>query len=64
MSATRQTVNIMEAVERCGVSRRTIYNWLESGQLQYVRTASGRVRIFADSLFVKGSRRQTAHGVR
>jgi excisionase family DNA binding protein len=34
-----------------GVSRRTIYNWLAGGKLEYVRTAGGSVRIFVDSLW-------------
>ncbi len=41
----------MKAAEIVGVSRRTIYNWLASGKLEYVRTAGGSVRIFADSLW-------------
>jgi transposase-like protein len=51
----RKTVNISQARERCGVSRRTIYNWLETGKVDYVRTPSGSVRIFVDTLFVKGN---------
>lgn len=34
-----------------GVSRRTIYNWMASGKVQYVRTAGGSVRIFVDTLW-------------
>ena len=34
-----------------GVSRRTIYNWLSAGKIEYVRTAGGSVRIFVDSLW-------------
>ncbi len=41
----------MKAAQLVGVSRRTIYNWLASGKLDYVRTAGGSVRIFADSLW-------------
>jgi excisionase family DNA binding protein len=47
----RQTVSIMKACEVVGVSRRTIYNWMAGGKIQYVRTAGGAVRIFADSLW-------------
>ena len=39
------------ACEVVGVSRRTIYNWLSSGKIEYVRTAGGSVRIFVDSLW-------------
>ena len=47
----RQTLSIMKACEVVGVSRRTIYNWMAGGKIQYVRTAGGSVRIFADSLW-------------
>jgi excisionase family DNA binding protein len=47
----RQTVSIMKACEVVGVSRRTIYNWMAGGKIEYVRTAGGSVRIFADSLW-------------
>ncbi len=47
----RQTVSIMKACEMVGVSRRTIYNWMAAGKVQYVRTAGGAVRIFEDSLW-------------
>ena len=41
----------MKACELVGVSRRTIYNWLSSGKIDYVRTAGGSVRIFVDTLW-------------
>ena len=44
-------VTIETAAALAGVSRRTIYNWLRAGRLEYVRTAGGRVRIEPDSLF-------------
>ena len=47
----RQTVSIMKACEVVGVSRRTIYNWISAGKVEYVRTAGGSIRIFADSLW-------------
>jgi excisionase family DNA binding protein len=47
----RQPVSIIRAAQLVGVSRRTIYNWLASGKLEYVRTAGGSVRIFVDSLW-------------
>jgi len=46
----RQTLSIMKACEVVGVSRRTIYNWISAGKVEYVRTAGGSIRIFADSL--------------
>jgi excisionase family DNA binding protein len=47
----RQTVSIMKACEMVGVSRRTIYNWIAAGKVEYVRTAGGSIRIFTDSLW-------------
>ena len=51
----RKTLSIMKACEQVGVSRRTIYNWLANGKIEYVRTAGGSVRIFADSLWRDGA---------
>jgi len=51
MTSDRQTVSIARACELVGVSRRTIYNWISDGKLEYVRTAGGSVRIFADTLW-------------
>jgi len=51
MNVDRKTVSIPRACELVGVSRRTIYNWIASGKIQYVRTAGGSVRIFADTLW-------------
>jgi excisionase family DNA binding protein len=47
----RTTVSIPKACALVGVSRRTIYNWIAAGKIQYVRTAGGAVRIFADTLW-------------
>ena len=47
----RKTISIMKACELVGVSRRTIYNWITAGKLEYVRTAGGSIRIYADSLW-------------
>ena len=46
-----QTLSIMKACEAVGVSRRTIYNWISAGKVEYVRTAGGSIRIFADTLW-------------
>ena len=51
MMTDRKTISIMKACELVGVSRRTIYNWLSSGKIEYVRTAGGSVRIFVDTLW-------------
>ena len=47
----RTTVSIPRACELVGVSRRTIYNWINGGKVQYVRTAGGAIRIFAETLY-------------
>lgn len=54
-SVHRQTVNILQACAVAGVSRRTIYNWLKAGNLEYMRTAGGSVRIYTDTLFRPGT---------
>src|SRR5689334_23348108 len=51
MMTDRKTISIMKACELVGVSRRTIYNWIASGKVEYVRTAGGSVRIFVDTLW-------------
>jgi excisionase family DNA binding protein len=47
----RQTVSIMQACAVVGVTRRSIYNWLKAGKLDYKRTAGGSIRIYVDSLW-------------
>ena len=51
ISVERKTISIMKACELVGVSRRTIYNWMASGKVEYIRTAGGSVRIFVDTLW-------------
>ena len=51
MIVDRKTISIMKASELVGVSRRTIYNWIASSKVEYVRTAGGSVRIFVDTLW-------------
>jgi len=55
-SMERQTISIMGACELVGVSRRTIYNWIAAGKVEYVRTAGGSVRIFVDTLWRNSDR--------
>ena len=49
--ADRKTISIMKACDLVSVSRRTIYNWIASGKVEYIRTAGGSVRIFVDTLW-------------
>ncbi len=52
-TADRTTVSITKACKLVDVSRRTIYNWIANGKVEYVRTAGGSVRIFVDTLWQK-----------
>lgn len=61
MIADRQTVSIAQACERVGVSRRTIYNWIAGGKVEYVRTAGGAVRIFSDTLWREPAATRSGH---
>ncbi len=49
-TAHRTTISIRKACDLVDVSRGTIYNWIASGKVEYVRTAGGAVRIFVDTL--------------
>ena len=51
ITTDRKTISIIKASVLVGVSRRTIYNWIASGKVEYVRTAGGSVRIFVDTLW-------------
>jgi excisionase family DNA binding protein len=51
----RQNFTILEACESVGVSRRTIYNWIKADKVKYYRTASGSIRIYADTLWRTGN---------
>ena len=51
MIPDRTTLSIAKAGELVGVTRRTIYNWIAGGKVEYVRTAGGSVRIFVDTLW-------------
>ena len=51
ITTDRKTISINKASDLVGVSRRTIYNWIASGKVEYIRTAGGSVRIFVDTLW-------------
>lgn len=48
-----ELLTIMQACQQVGVSRRTIYHWIKSGKLSTVKTAGGRTRIHAHTLWRK-----------
>ena len=46
----RDLVSIEGACDLMCVSRRTIYNWMAAGKVEFVRTPGGNVRIYIDTL--------------
>lgn len=52
----REIITIKQACQRTGVSRRTIYSWVERNKVEWLRLAGGPIRIFADTLFVQDSK--------
>ena len=50
----RKLVSIGKAAEMVGVSYRTVYNWVVAGKVEHVRTASGTIRVFTDTLWRQG----------
>jgi excisionase family DNA binding protein len=50
---TRELLTINQACARAKVSRRTVQKWLQSGKIDFVRTAGGSPRIFADTLLMR-----------
>ena len=58
---TRELLTINAVCARMSVCRRTVYNWLQSGKLAFVRAPGGTIRVYADSLtFAPDSRRSKA----
>lgn len=53
----RPRASIVKSAEIAGVTKRTIYNWMRLGRIEYVRTPSAGVRIFVDTLLY----RETEH---
>lgn len=58
----RFTLTIKEAAAAADVSRRTIYNWIEEGKIDWIRVPSGKIRIFEDSLWKDVQQRPTDIG--
>lgn len=54
----RPRVNVVSACLIAGVSRATLYRWMEQGKIEVVRTPSGQPRILADTL-LRPDRRYT-----
>jgi hypothetical protein len=47
----RRTLSPVEAEKEVGVSRRSIWNWMQTGKVEWVFTAGKQRRIFADTLW-------------
>ena len=47
---SRPRVNIVQACVVASVSRSTIYAWMRLGRIEFVRTPTGQVRIYLDTL--------------
>lgn len=54
----RQLISLAQAQEILEVSKRTLYHWMNRGQLEYYQTPGGTRRIYLDSL-VKGKHGKT-----
>ncbi len=50
-------VSISKASEVAGVSRKTIYQWIDKGLVSTVRSSSGRLRVCFSSLFSPSSKK-------
>lgn len=46
----RPRVNVVSACRIAGVSRATLYRWIQLGKVEVVRTAGGSLRVYADTL--------------
>ena len=45
-------LTVSQAAQRMGVSRQTIYSWINDGLIKTIRTPGGRLRIQEDQLMV------------
>ncbi len=60
MMAHRQTVSIGKACELVDVSRRTLYRWIASRKVEYIRTVTGSTSVPANrarALSAQGEKR-------
>jgi excisionase family DNA binding protein len=44
-------LTIDQAASETGMSKRTIYNWIKTGRVRYVKSAGGKIMVLADSLW-------------
>lgn len=53
LTQAARLVNTVAAARICAVSRSTIYRWVRHNRVVWVRTPTGRLRIYADTLLRK-----------
>lgn len=46
----RPSKNTVTSADIAGVSVRTIYRWVKSNRVEWVRTAGGHLRVYVDTL--------------
>ena len=46
-----KTLSISQTAKEVGVCRRTVYNWLNRGLVEFKRLPSGSIRVFESSLW-------------
>lgn len=49
--SARLLVSISDAAQLAAVSRRTVYNWMTRGLVEWTENAGGRRLVFEDTLF-------------
>lgn len=47
----RKLLSVNEVQDMAGVSRRTVYNWMNAGLVDFILTPTGIRRIYADTVF-------------
>jgi predicted site-specific integrase-resolvase len=52
----RLLVNVAQAGAIAGIAKRTVHLWIQLGRVETIRTASGQIRIYADTLFQRDPR--------
>jgi hypothetical protein len=51
----RSLANTVTSADIAGVSLRTIYRWVRDNRVDWLRTPSGQIRIYVDSLLRRAS---------
>lgn len=58
---TREKRNIMQAAKIAGVSKRTIHYWIALGKAEWVRSSTGHVLVYLDTLPSKRGAKVVTH---